>query len=391
MNTEINSFQASPAVHKKRVLFVITQSEFGGAQQFLFQLLKHISPDAHEIHVATGSDGNGVFLKGLNFLGIPPLIVSSLKRDINPISDILAVREIRKLIDAFKPDTLFLLSSKAGFIGAMASQWSRSRPNVIYRIGGWTFNDPWPAWKKALWRTLEKISARWKDIIIVNNAHDLAQAEEFGIKPRKDVVLIYNGLDPYKIDFLPRDEARAQLGLPQSKKIVGTIANFYPTKGLEYLIEAFYLLNTKYLVPDTMLCIIGDGAERLTLEKLIKDKGLTDKVLLAGQRQSAVEYLNAFDLFVLSSVKEGFPWAVLEAMVAKLPVIATRVGAIPEIIEDGINGYVVEPRDSNQIAERIKTLFDNSSRAREMGIQAHQRILFDFNINIMITRIEELL
>ena len=387
MDTEINPFQANPPVRKKRVLFVITQSDFGGAQQFLFQFLKHISKDVYEIHVATGSDGSGTFLKSLNSLNIPPLILSSLKRNISPISDILAVREIIKLINAFKPDTLFLLSSKAGFIGSMAAQWSQSRPNVIYRIGGWTFNDPWPEWKKTLWRMFEKMSARWKDIIIVNNTHDLTQAKEIGIKPRRNIVLIHNGLDPYKIDFLEKTEARSQLGLPQTKKIIGTVANFYPTKGLEYLIEAAVKIGRE----DIVWCVIGDGVGRRELEKLIKNKGLEGKVILSGPKEQAARYLNAFDLFVLPSVKEGFPWAVLEAMAAKLPVIATRVGAIPEIIEDGVSGYIIEPSNSDQIVERVTTLLDNESKAREMGIQAHQRVLFAFNIGTMITSIEELL
>lgn len=408
MDTEINPFQAGPTVHKKRVLFVITQSEFGGAQQFLFQFLKHISKDAYEIHVATGSDGNGTFLKGLYSLNIPSLIIPSLKRNISPISDILAVGEIKKLINAFKPETLFLLSSKAGFIGSLAAKFinyhlpiSNDLPvanqpmekdkwkkiNVIYRIGGWTFNDPWPAWKKALWRTLEKISARWKDIIIVNNTHDLAQAKEMGILPRQNIILVHNGLDPYKISFLSRNEARVQLGLPQSKKIIGTIANFYPTKGLEYLIEAAAKINRE----DVVWCIIGDGTGRPALEKLIKNHDLTEKVLLIGRQEPAVEYLNAFDLFVLPSVKEGFPWAVLEAMAAKLPVIATRVGAVPEIIENGVSGHIVEPRNSDQIAEQVIALLDNNSRAIEMGIQAHQRVLFAFNIDITIRQIEKLL
>ena len=84
-------------------------------------------------------------------------------------------------------------------------------------------------------------------------------------------------------------------------------------------------------------------------------------------------------------------WAVLEAMAAKLPVIATRVGAIPEIIEDDVSGYIVEPRNSEQIAKRVITLLDNDSRAREMGIQAHQRVLFAFNIDTTIHQIEKLL
>ena len=148
---------------------------------------------------------------------------------------------------------------------------------------------------------------------------------------------------------------------------------------------------TKVNREDVVWCIIGDGADRPALEKLIRDKDLTEKVLLIGRKESAVEYLNAFDLFVLPSVKEGFPWAVLEAMAAKLPVIATRVGAIPEIIEDGVSGYIVEPRNSDQIAEQVITLLSSNSKAMEMGIQAHQRVLFAFNIDATIHQIEKLL
>ncbi|MDP4001713.1 MAG: glycosyltransferase family 4 protein [bacterium] len=408
MDTKINPFQASPPLHKKRILFVITQSEIGGAQQFILQFIRHTKKDAYDISVAVGADGDGSFSRALLEFGVPVFVLSTLKRNISPIYDIVAVGQIKKLIQKLKPDTLFLGSSKAGFIGSLAAKFINyhlpiandlsvnnqpmvkdkwKKINVIYRIGGWTFNDPWPTWKKALWRTLEKISASWKDIIIVNNNYDLIKAKEIGIKPRQDIVLIHNGLDPYKLDLLERDEARSQLGLPPSKKVIGTIANFYPTKGLEYLIEAATKINRE----DIVWCVIGDGEERHTLNKLIEENGLTEKVLLVGRKEQASRYLNAFDVFLLPSVKEGFPWVILEAMGAKLPIIATNVGAIPEIIENGVNGYIIDPRNSNQISEHVTMFLDNESRAKEMGIQAHQRLLFAFNIEATILKIEKLL
>ncbi len=387
MPTEINPFQRPHPIQKKRVLFVITQSELGGAQQFILQFIKQAEKDAYDLSVGVGSDGDGALSRALIELGIPVFVLSALKRGVDPISDVRAIGQIRKLIRQLKPDTLFLSSSKAGFIGAWAARACRPRPKVIYRIGGWTFNDPWSAWEKALWRTLEKISAPWKDIIVVNNAPDLAQAKALGIKPRQEIVLIHNGLDPYKINFLTKEEARAQLVLPHSQKVIGVIANFYPAKGLEYAIEAASKIDRA----DVVWCVIGDGMGRFTLKKMIEDKGLVEKVLLVGQKEDAGRYLHAFDLFVLPSVKEGFPWAVLEAMAAKLPIIATRVGAVPEIIEDGVSGYIVEPRNSDQIAERVLTLLDNTHKAQEMGIQAHQRLLFAFNIEATIHQIEKLL
>ncbi len=366
----------------------------GGAQQFLLQILRHIRPDTYDLRVAIGRDGDGSLIEMLRPLGIICPVIPSLRRDIHLLSDLKAVSETQKLIENFDPETIFLLSSKAGFIGSLATHRARTSARVIYRIGGWTFNDPWPTWKKKLWIFLERYSAGWKDIIIVNSSQDLNQAQKLGIQPRESIDLIYNGIDPYKLEFLSKDQARKNMFDStffaddySKKKVVGTIANFYPTKGLLHLIDA----ATELTDPETLIVIIGDGNQRPLLENQIAEKGLKHKVILAGHRSNASQYLPAFDIFVLPSLKEGFPWVVLEAMSAKLPVVATRVGAVPEIIEDGIQGYVVPPGDSHELAERIKTLLQNEHLSQEMGIKGHQKVLFSFTLDAMIQRVTDLL
>jgi glycosyltransferase involved in cell wall biosynthesis len=243
---------------------------------------------------------------------------------------------------------------------------------------------------------LERLSASWKDIIILNNTHDLDQAKELEITPRKEIALVHNGIDPFRLHFLPRDEARIRLTrvIPTAmginldqKKLIGTIANLYPTKGLQYLVESASHISD----PNAAVCIIGEGEERPKLERLIAKLGLENKVFLLGRLPEASQYLLGFDAFVLPSVKEGFPWSVLEAMSAKLPVIATSVGAVPEIIEDGVSGYIVKPGDPTQLAERINTTIGNERAAQEMGIQAHQKVLFSFTLDSMIKQTEQLL
>ncbi|MBI2065373.1 MAG: glycosyltransferase, partial [Candidatus Yanofskybacteria bacterium] len=313
--------------NRKRILFIITQSEMGGAQRFLYNLLTQIN-SRYDIRVAVGSDGGPELVEKIKSLNIEVSILEKLKREISPINDIKACFEIKKIIEDFRPNTLFLLSSKAGFLGSLTAKFVIRNPQfrIIYRIGGWTFNDPWPAWKKKLWVNLERLSAPWKDVIIVNNEHDYNQAKELKIKPHRGLALIHNGLDIYKMEFIPREEARLKLfekisrhsgKIFQTETIIGTIANLYPTKGLTALIEtAEYFKNN-----DTMVFfIIGEGSERPILEKLIKEKGLEKKVYLLGNIPNAKAYLQAFDIFVLPSVKEGFPWALIEAMTARLPV-----------------------------------------------------------------------
>src|SRR3989338_7375570 len=397
MDTQINAPEHNTIDSKQKVLFVITQSELGGAQRFLRTLVNRLDKNQYKLLVAAGPIYTGHriqdtehksydLLDQLETEGLKTARLRHLHREIRPLSDLRAILELRKIIKEFKPDTLFLLSSKAGFIGSLAARNIKIpvRPageskyrniEVVYRIGGWAFNDPWPAWKKKLWVFLERISAKWKDVIIVNNKHDLEQAHELKIKPRKEIKLIHNGLDVYKIDFLPKEEARLKLFEKASRQsgrifnagiIVGTVANFYPTKGLEYLISAAEHFKNN---DDITFVVIGDGTERSHLEHLIADKGLDKKVLLLGQLPDAYRVIPAFDIFILSSVKEGFPWAVIEAMAAKVPVIATRVGATPEIIEDDKNGMLVEPGRPEQIAAKIQDLLANEHLRQERGIQ----------------------
>jgi len=375
---------------KKRVLFVITQSEPGGAQRFVLNLLTHLDKDQYEAMVAIGNTGNGNLFRALHAEGIPTHRLLHLVRDISIKEDLKAVSELRKLIKEYRPTTVFLNSSKAGFIGALAARCPTKLKNtkIVYRIGGWSFNDPGTRWQKWSWKVLEWVSAKWKDVIIVNNQHDFDRAIKLRIKPRKKLVLVYNGIETYKLDLMSRDEARTKLEIPADKYVVGTIANLYPAKGLEYFIRTAYHFQNK---DELVFFVIGDGQERPELEALIKDLGLERKVFLVGQLTDAFKYLSAFDIFILSSVKEGFPWALIEAMAAKLPIVATRVGAVPEIIEDGKNGLIVEPGDPEAMAGKIKEIMDSSHLQKELGIQAHQTVLFKFELDKMVQQIEDLL
>ncbi|OGN10592.1 MAG: hypothetical protein A3J46_05275 [Candidatus Yanofskybacteria bacterium RIFCSPHIGHO2_02_FULL_41_11] len=411
MITNSNSPNNTKMSPKKRVLFVITQSEFGGAQRFLYTLVNHLDKAKFEILVAAGPTESGMrnqdlenknyeLLNRLETEGIGIIRLKYLHREIDLVSDVKVLFELRKVVKGFKPNTLFLLSSKAGFLGSFVTKFlipNSYLPKVIYRIGGWSFNDPWSTWKKKLWIFLEKLSAKWKDVIMVNNKHDLEQAERLKIRPRKEMKLIYNGLDVYRTDFLNKEEARLKLFEKASKQsgrifnaeiIIGTIANFYPTKGLKHLIEATEHFKNK---DNVVFIVIGDGQERKELELLISNYQLQHKVLLLGRIPNADKLLNAFDIFVLPSVKEGFPWVVIEAMAAKLPVVATKVGAVPEIIEDGKNGFIVEPARPEQIAGKIQDLLNNEYLQQELGIQAHQTVLFKFSLDKMIKAVEDLL
>lgn len=399
MEAKSNPNEISGISPKKRVLFVITQSELGGAQRFLCEFMPRLDRNKYEILVAAGKDGDGEFLGILRDMGVSALPLRFLRRKIGLYGDFRGYLEVRGLIRDFRPNTLFLSSSKAGVLGSLAA---RKFPNlkVIYRIGGWSFNDPMPWLVRCFYVLAEKCTAKFKDIIIVNSQRDFDQAKKLKIRPGQSVELIHNGVDPYKLEIFGKDEAKIKLfeKLPQrqrgflhAKIVVGTVANFYKTKGLEYFIEAIKLLRAEPAIADAAFVVIGGGPEKEKLELQIKESEMKNKIFLAGKLPDARKYLAAFDIFILPSVKEGFPWTLLEAMAAKLPVVVTNVGAVPEIIEDGKNGFVIEPGKPEPLAQKIKELMGNEHLRHELGIQAHQTVVLKFDLNKMVEKVEKLL
>jgi len=225
-----------------------------------------------------------------------------------------------------------------------------------------------------------------KDKIIVNSEFDLQSALKYKIAAKEKIVKIYNGINSEELKFLPREEARDWISEKLKKKneklqfkikncqIVGTIANFYKPKGLEYLIKTMNILCSKFQVSSFKLIMIGDGKQRKKLENLIKKYKLEDTVFLLGQIPEASKYLKAFDVFVLPSLKEGFPWVILEAMAAEVPLVATKVGAIPEIINDNENGFLVEPGNGENLAKKIRELIESPELQKQFALSAKEKL-----------------
>ena len=343
---------------KRKILFLVTQSEMGGAQRYVYEVAEVLA-ERHEILVAAG-EGDGELFRKLKNTRAQPAYLKRMKRAPWPWQAILAIKEIFDLLKKEKPDVLFLCSTTAGLLGSIAG--SLYKLKIIYRIGGWAFRDPRAFWKNWLIFWAEKITARFKDLIIVNSEYDWRIAVEKKIISPEKIIKIYNGLDPNSLDFLSREEARRRLTPGVDKKtpgvaFVGCVANFYKTKGLAYLIQAFH-----YLEPGSQyLIIIGDGKLRPQLEAQIKKLGLEDRVILTGRIPDAYKYLKAFDLSVLPSLKEGFPWVILEAAAAGIPIVATRVGAIPEILPEEC---LVEPGDSQELAKKISRMLEQPAKPK---------------------------
>ncbi len=227
--------------------------------------------------------------------------------------------------------------------------------------------------------------SRWKysqvDRFIANTAavRDILVSD--GI-PRAKTTIVHEGVDVERVVRMAAANVHAEFYLPTHAPIVGNVAALVPHKGQQHLIDAAALVVRE--VPDVRFVIVGDGELRESLEKQIKDKHLERHVFLAGFRVDALELTKGFDIFVMSSVTEGLGTALLDAMAASKPVVATDAGGIPEVVADGVTGFLVPPRDHHAMADQlVKLLKDEALRVR-MGDAGLRRARERFTVERMV-------
>ncbi|NTU98481.1 glycosyltransferase family 4 protein [Candidatus Falkowbacteria bacterium] len=395
---------------KKKILHIITQSELGGAQRYILDIARNLKNE-YDVVVAFGEQGSkGELAAHLEKTGIPFFVIHRLKRNISPLNDILAYFAIKRLIREIKPHVVHLNSSKISILGSLAVKNCINKsysPLVVYTVHGWVFNEPMGSLKRRIYFELEKRTAKYKDKIICINKMDLHQAEKDLKISKKKLSLIYHGLDTSQYKTLSKKEARAKLfaairnaKIPDEKTIIiGSIGNLYRTKGYYYLIKAMHYLVIDYGFPVTAI-IIGEGPERSDLEaRIIKfhpmdynamDGEVGNKIILAGRIDNAAELLPAFDIYACTSLKEGFPYTILEAMNAALPIVATRVGGIPDMISDNINGFLVEPHDSKTLAAKMAEIIGDTQTRNRLSAQAQYDTSHLFKFSKMLEQTKKI-
>lgn len=374
---------------RKKILYVVTKSVWGGAQRYVFDLAINLPKDRFEVIVAAG--GNGQLFDKLRAASIRTITIPGLHRDVNIFKEILSFWNLFKIFRDERPDTIHLNSTKIGGLGALAAFAAKLTTynlqlTTIFTVHGWGFNEDRPLPIRAVIFLISWLSALFQDKIICINNADFKVAKKF--IPRRKLALIFNGIGP--IDFLPRVEARnflaQKIGRPIAEDVIliGTTAELTKNKGLEYLVTALPRLNLGTHKGLTLM--IGEGEKREKLQKQMNMLGLQDIIFLLGFIPDAARYLKAFDIFALPSLKEGLPYTIMEAMAAGLPVIATNVGGIPDLVEHGKTGLLVSPKDVIGLAEAIKMLMQNKIMRKEFSSLARQTIKTRFQLRDMIEK-----
>lgn len=365
----------------EKILYVITKSNFGGAQRYVYDLASGLPRDTYEVAVACG--GNGPLVSKLTAEHIPVYHVQNFERDINLLKELRAMRELARIIRTVRPDIIHLNSSKAGGTGALVARLCGVK-TIVFTAHGWPFNEPRTAlWRCIVW-ALSYLTTLLSHRVIVVSEYDKTRARMPFLSSR--IVLIQTALPP--IPFKTREDARLLIPTTfrtrhrDSVWIVST-SEHTRNKNLTMLLRALATLVER---GHTGICLtlMSDGEDRPLLERMVDELNIRDYVYFTGFVDEARTYLKAFDIFVLPSLKEGMPYGLLEAGQAELACVASKVGGIPEVMEDGVSGFLINPRNETTLTNAITELITSPTLRVTLGQNLKRKVETDHSLEHMI-------
>jgi glycosyltransferase involved in cell wall biosynthesis len=349
-----------------KIAYVITRSDsIGGAQVHVRDLALTAQREGHEATVLVG--GVGEFTEDLSQRGVSWTSLPHLGRTIHAADDLRGLYQIRSALRALRPDLVSTHSSKAGALGRLAAR-SLGIP-VIFTAHGWAFAPGVPRWKRTIYQVAERLAASLSDRIIAVSHFDRELAVKARVAPAGKVVTVHNGIPDLDASFR---------SMPESAPVrLVMVARFEEQKDHAVLFEA--LAGLRHLT--WQLDLIGQGPGLEAEQRRAAALGLAERVVFWGSRRDVAARLAQAQIFVLTSFYEGLPRSVLEAMRAGLPVVATAVGGVPELISEGETGFLVGMRDVEMLRQRLKLLITDPGLRKLLGSKARPRYEREFTLD----------
>ena len=344
------------------VLQVINTARIGGGMGHLLSLLERAKGGRYEMTLAT--DGDSFLMDRARAAGVDIVTLPMMRSRMNVLPAVSLARMIRDR----GIDIVHLHGTRAAFYGGLACLLSGCKRSV-YTIHGFSFNKDMATSGRTFYQGIEKLLSRMHPVLISVSETDRELALRMGICAPEKIRTIHNGIDLNQ--FMPSrsvEEGRKRIGLPTDGLLVGTVARLVPQKGIEYFIEAAGLVAAAR--KDARFIVVGEGELEPRLRDQARKLGIADRIIFTGAKQQVQDYYAAMDVFALSSLWEGHPLCLIEALAMKKPSVATRTSGAPEIIRDGETGLLVPLKDGKALAQAILRLLDNpkeSQRIAEKG------------------------
>ena len=359
-----------------KILYSVTGAVFGGAVAHVISLMRADIKDGHLVGLAAAPEPH--LMSEARNMGAKVFPNPYFVHGVQLHNDLRGLWPVFQAVRKFNPDIVSAHSTKAGYAARLVC--ATLRKPVLFTAHGWAFAEGRGMWKRQLLALAERLAAKTTVKIICVSQYDRELALKFNVASPDKLVLIRNGVDPAPVLGATGTQARKEFGLGDVP-VLTMVGRLVPQKDPLALLEACTLLKTEF-----RLLIVGDGELRGRAEEFVNQNNLGNKVTFTGERHDVPGILAASDILVLASRWEGLPLIIIEAGIAGLPVVASGVGGVPELIEDGVTGFIVPPKNPRILAKVLQKLLDDVHLRRRVGLAAREKALREFTFDTMLTK-----
>ena len=377
-----------------RVLRVIARLNMGGPAIHVASLAAGLETRGYHTTLVAGSLARGedsmAFLA--ERLGVSVVSVAELQREVSVLHDARSVLRLAELIRSQRPHILHTHTAKAGAIARAAALLAGGArpPVVLHTFHGHVLKGYFDAGRTAFFRQVERTLARASDVLVAVSPEVRDELVELGVAPYEKFVVIRLGI--------PLDERlggpgadsdyRRLYGIPPGAFVVGWVGRMTGVKATGAVLEIVRVARERGV--DAVLCMVGDGPDREGLERLAHELGIARHCYFVGYQSDVAGYYRLFDAFLLPSVNEGTPVSAIESLASGTPVVANRVGGVPDVVRDGVDGFLVEPGDAEEAAERLAMLAADPALRARLGESGRARVLARYSVSRLVDDVDRL-
>jgi len=378
---------------KIRVAHIISRMVTGGAEEDLLFTIQGLDKNRYNIDLIVGEECNKDIFNIGQESGFDVIQINGLKGKLNFFYDPIILIKLVILLKRNHYDIVNTHTTKTGILGRLAARIA-GVPIIICRLQGTaiqTFSSEILNWALMFF---EKSTGRFTDAYISVSEILSKNYKEKGIGIKTKYYTVYSGMNLDKFsnirENIKQEEIMRELEITSDNFIIGTVGRLEAAKGHKFAIEAFKKVQEERGDSFLKLVIIGEGEEKENLIKYVRKLGLEDKVIFTGYREDIEKLMAIMDIFVLSSLREGLPRVLVQAAAVGVPSVAFNVDGVPEIIKDGYNGFLVKPRDVNQLADRVIKYIDNRALIKLHGENGRDFVNGKWSIENMVNKVDEI-
>lgn len=365
----------------------------GGAEEDLLFTIQGLDKNRYDIDLIVGEECNKDIFDIGQEIGFNIIQINGLKGKLNFFYDPIILIKLVILLKRNHYDIVNTHTTKTGILGRLAARIV-GVPIIICRLQGTaiqTFSSKILNWALMFF---EKLTGKFTDAYISVSEILSKNYKEKGIGIKTKYYTVYSGMNLDKFfdvrENIKQEEIMKELGIASDNFIIGTIGRLEVAKGHKFVIEAFKKVQEERKDSLLKLMIIGEGEEKENLIKYVRKLGLEDKIIFTGYRKDIEELMAIMDIFVLSSLREGLPRVLVQAAAVGIPSIAFNVDGVPEIVKDCYNGFLVKPKDVNQLADKIVKYIDNRELIKLHGKNGRNFVNGKWSIENMVNKVDEI-